>query len=77
MEIVNNGGPTTPLAAVRTRKKTTRYSPPGVKSPKSSKQKIVNVNVPSGICPKCSVYVKDGDDGVVCNKCCILALQLC
>ena len=34
-----------------------------------SPQRFVVVKKPSGICPKCKVFVKDSDDGVVCGKC--------
>ena len=35
----------------------------------NSKYKEFIINKPSGYCPKCRIYVKENDEGVVCNEC--------
>ena len=52
-----------------TRKNKNKARTPRKKNIPSKLQNFVVVRTPSGICPKCCVYVKETDDGVVCKGC--------
>ena len=44
-------------------------SPTRKRYPNPKYREYVFVDKPSGYCPKCTKYVRDGDEGVVCIKC--------
>ena len=58
-----------PLPLRRRRTQPTKYTPP--KSSPPRREKVVVVDKPSGVCPKCESFVKGGrdDDGVLCVTC--------